>query len=67
MRIPEPDTCPAPRPDHFAAFDLQVSYDRRDHSAEVSVALIPELLEPLAEDVSLMKDRPVGPVRVVGL
>jgi len=37
--------------DLFAAFDLQVSYDKRDHSAEVSVALIPELLEPLTDSV----------------
>ena len=45
--------------DLFAAFDLQVSYDKRDHSAEVSVALIPELLEPLAEAVP-PKERPAN-------
>ena len=33
----------------FAAFDLRIRYDKRDHSAEVSVALIPELLEGLIE------------------
>lgn len=45
--------------DLFAAFDLQVSYDKRDHSAEVSVALIPELLEPLTESVP-PKERPAN-------
>jgi hypothetical protein len=45
--------------DLFAAFDLRVSYDKRDHSAEVSVALIPELLEPLAEAVP-SKQRPAN-------
>lgn len=32
----------------FEAFDLQVRYDKRSHSAEISIALIPELLEGLA-------------------
>jgi len=43
--------------DLFAAFDLQISYDKRDHSAEVSVALIRELLDVLPRVVVDTADR----------
>lgn len=53
----------------FAAFDLQIRYDKRDHSAAVSVALIPELLEGQVETVKAPETtRPAQrPVREVCL
>jgi hypothetical protein len=49
----------------FAALDLEVRYDKRSGSGEVSIALIPELLEGLlrpenapAEDLTPEKTRP---------
>jgi hypothetical protein len=64
MGAPDPEEIPSSIPDLsaalatyspeelrelFEAFDLQVRYDKRTESAEISVAPVPELLEGLAD------------------